>query len=191
MKTNFEETKAGQQNSNTIFSDDPEAIKKLKTKIEADEKRKEYMKKINAAWKSYTTKQDDSKLKALNFDDEKIQALKNQIDASYSWDKRPFASYTITNLNQNISRLKKRLAGLMRTLNDQTEEKEINGVKILENVEANRIQLFFPDKPSAEIRTQLKQNGFRWSPNAGAWQRHRSSIATRQAKTIVNSLNEN
>ena len=39
------------------------------------------------------------------------------------------------------------------------------------NTEANRLQIFFDEKPDAATREELKSNGFRWSPKAEAWQR--------------------
>ena len=36
------------------------------------------------------------------------------------------------------------------------------------NQEAGRLQLVFGEKPSPEHRAQLKANGFRWAPKAGA-----------------------
>ena len=60
-----------------------------------------------------------------------------------------------------------------------------NGVCLVDNVEANRLQIFFPEIPSEEIRRELKRNGFHWSPTGGAWQRHRSNRATYLAKLIL------
>ena len=39
------------------------------------------------------------------------------------------------------------------------------------NREENRVQIIFDGKPDADVRAALKQNGFRWAPSQGAWQR--------------------
>lgn len=53
----------------------------------------------------------------------------------------------------------------------ETKEVEYqNGVKVVENVEENRLQVFFPGKPDEETRTKIKRAGFRWSPTNGCWQ---------------------
>jgi hypothetical protein len=52
-------------------------------------------------------------------------------------------------------------------------------------VEDNRLQIFFPGKPSDTIRSELKCNGFKWAPSIGAWQRMRSYEAIQRAKEIV------
>lgn len=50
---------------------------------------------------------------------------------------------------------------------------ELNGQagEIVVNPEVDRVQLIFDSKPDANTITQLKSNGFRWSPRFGAWQR--------------------
>ena len=60
-----------------------------------------------------------------------------------------------------------------------------SGGGLVDNVEANRLQIFFPVIPSELIRRELKRNGFHWSPTAGAWQRHRSNRAAYLAKLIL------
>jgi hypothetical protein len=89
-----------------------------------------------------------------------------------------FASYQLSNNNANIRRMKERVAHLERNATRETNEVEReDGVKIIQNAEINRLQIFFPGKPDAAIRSNLKAHGFRWSPNEGAWQRHLSNSA--------------
>jgi hypothetical protein len=72
-----------------------------------------------------------------------------------------------------MKRIKDRIASLERVATAETKETEFtNGVRMVENVELNRVQLFFPGKPELAVRTALKSSGFRWSPSEGAWQRH-------------------
>lgn len=48
-------------------------------------------------------------------------------------------------------------------------------IKVLDDIEGNRIRIIFDYKPDAEIRTHLKKKAFKWSPKAGAWQNYRRS----------------
>jgi hypothetical protein len=60
-------------------------------------------------------------------------------------------------------------------LSDKSEkestEVKFKGGKAVSNFQENRIQLIFDEKPSADIISQLKKNGMKWSPRFGAWQR--------------------
>jgi hypothetical protein len=49
----------------------------------------------------------------------------------------------------------------------------INGeaAHVVRNRKDMRLQLIFESKPSAETRSILKSNGFRWAPSNSAWQR--------------------
>lgn len=82
-------------------------------------------------------------------------------------------AYVLTNLGANIRRIKARIADLERAAAaTPTADREFQGGRIVENTEENRIQVVFDAKPDAETRGRLKSAGFRWSPRAGAWQRH-------------------
>ena len=97
-----------------------------------------------------------------------------------------FPNYALTNNSANIRRLEKRLAILQKAQSDETtEEKFPGGIRLVDNVEDNRLQIFFPEIPSEALRRELKSNGFRWSPTLGAWQRHRSNRATYLAKLML------
>ena len=84
--------------------------------------------------------------------------------------------------------MKERLAKIER---DQAAEftSEERENAILEDCPAeNRVKLFFGGKPSAEVRTKLKQNGFRWAPTSGCWQSYRNYNSAQAAKEIAGPL---
>lgn len=56
-----------------------------------------------------------------------------------------------------------------------TSEQEINGVRVVDSVEDNRIQIFYPGKPERETIEKLKKSGFRWTPSKGCWQAYRTA----------------
>ena len=46
-----------------------------------------------------------------------------------------------------------------------------DAIKIVNNTHLKRVQLFFPEKPSDDVRSDLKAHGWRWSPHNFCWQR--------------------
>src|SRR5580704_6647125 len=169
---------AALESNRAIFSDDPDATEKLVDKIERLKKRQGMMKRANLLIR----KADREGLAELGFSEETIAKL---FSADFA-GRVGFPNYALTNNSANIRRLEKRLAAIQNTQNDETtEERFTNGVCLVDNVEANRLQIFFPDMPSEEIRRELKRNGFHWSPTVGAWQRHRSNRAMYLAKLIL------
>ena len=102
--------------------------------------------------------------------------------------------YVLANSNGRIKAIKDRIAHLERlatkaaTIPVEERTIEVNGIKIIDNIEAQRLQIIFNGKPSAEVRNELKKNGFRWCPTNSAWQRYRSNEATRIANEIVSNL---
>ncbi len=170
--------------SRIISSDDPTAIEKIESKIEILSSVQERMKKANKIIRSKKLSK-EQKIKEL----EKIEGLsKNSIDSLFEPDymgKIGFPSFELKNNGANIRRLKERLEKLTEQRSQDTTSETINGVEIIDNVEANRLQLFFPAKPKREIIQKLKSNGFRWTPSIGAWQSYRNNVAKPRALEII------
>lgn len=173
------------QNNTAISSDDPEAITLLKDKISKLKAKQERMKLINKAHKEYLktpasiNKYNDLTQKEINF----IITYTPQ----YSWEPHPFPPYAITNNGNNIRTSEKRLIELENKRAKQTTQTETpEGITIVENVEANRLQIFFPSKPDEETRIKLKRAGFKWSPTNECWQNYLSNSAIYAAQSIVN-----
>ena len=103
-------------------------------------------------------------------------------------DPSPFASYELTNNNANIRRMRERLEQLEKAKNTETKEHDINGISVVANTEAMRIQLFFPGKPDDATRTLLKSNGFLWAPSVGAWQRQLTSNGRYACKMVLKQI---
>lgn len=74
-------------------------------------------------------------------------------------------------LNANIHRVEERLKSLKAVKEKGTKETEFELFKVVENVEAMRLQIIFDGKPEADVRAVLKKHGFKWAPSQGAWQR--------------------
>jgi len=173
----YEQRAKAIENNHSIFSDDPEATTKLSDRIAKLEQRQELMKAANKLVK----KNDREGLSELGFDDKVIDSLFKPD----CFGNLGFASYAITNNGANIRRLKQRMAELEKLSARQSSDTVVNDVTISANIEANRVQIFFPGKPDEEVRKELKANGFRWAPSEGAWQRHYNDYALQLAKNIV------
>lgn len=174
------------EKNNCISSDNPQAITKLKIKLESLEKAHNTMKEANKIVKNWRFS-DQGKIEEivkLGISEKNAQEL---LKPDFC-NRIGFASYALQNNNANISRIKKRIEELEKVETLQTSEEEIKGVRIVDNVEENRLQLFFADIPTEQVRTELKQNGFRWSGFNKCWQRFRSEHASYVAKRIISNF---
>lgn len=68
------------------------------------------------------------------------------------------------------------------------KETEINGIKIVDSEENNRIELYFEGIPSVDVRNHLKSKGFKWSPTKKAWQNFRSSLRLIEIKKYIEMI---
>lgn len=169
-------------NNTAIFSDDPAATEKLAEKIERLEKRQELMRTAN----KLVRKNDTEGLLNLGFSETNVKKL---LTGDYI-GRLGFPDYELTNNGANIRRLKKRLVSLEKIKSSETTTKQLGRVKLVANTEENRTQIHFPDKPSAAVRQNLKEHGFRWSPTNGVWQRHLSNGANYHAVKIAEQYNK-
>jgi len=177
--------------SGIIKSDDPEAITKLKEKIETLTNRQEKMKQANKILRSKKSDKAGklAQLKELELTDDMFDDIKRF---------GGFQHFQLTNNNAKIKTAKQRLVKLERefkeaeALKSSGEVKSIDyiGASIVDNLEAKRVQILFEDIPNAEIRTELKKNGFKWSPRNKAWQRGLSSESTWKAQRVLDQFLE-
>lgn len=171
-----------------ISSDDENALDKLAAKIARLEQLRDRMKAINADY--WKCRGDIDRMRTVT--DKQKATMKARKESWYMGPERwrPFDGYQFTNTGAEIRRLQKRVEELSRR--DVAESKErdtgIPGLRIIENVEANRIQLLFDHKPEEAVRSLLKQSGFRWSPRESAWQRHLNDAGRFAARNVIERL---
>jgi len=166
-------------NPRAISSDDENAITKLEAKKLSLEHQKEEYKRINKEFK---------KTKDLTKIEMSEDLMKEALSNMKVWGgvyANPFPSYCLTNLGGNIRRITERIEHLKKLGKVEESEEVINGITIKIDKEDNRVKMLFQGKPSEEVRTILKSNGFRWSPFNMAWQRQISDYAIRIAKEIA------
>jgi hypothetical protein len=62
---------------------------------------------------------------------------------------------------------------------------EYDGARIVDNKDDSRVRIYFDAKPSADVVSDLKKSGWRWSRSEGAWQRQNTNAARSSAQSIV------
>jgi len=183
-KAQYYEDKAGIIEGNeAIFSDDPQALTKLKEKLTSLEQMQEFMKFANKC----IIKKDKEAFLKLQFGT--VELWEKLTNPAPHIRELGFPSYKFSNNGANIRNVKKRIQKLENLASSAALDIVINGVRIFKNLEANRLQIIFDGKPDEEVRKRLKASGFRWSPSQSAWQRHISQSAFYCAKQITESLN--
>lgn len=166
-----------------ISSDDPEAINKLKVKLESE--KQSHARAIEGNKILYNRKMSNI---------EKIEALKllgfPEIDCDFNL-KNGYKFNTV-NSNAEIKRIEGRIKDLETKKTRQTIEQDCPGGKLIQNVEINRIQFIFNSKPDADTISLLESHGFKWAPSQSAWQRQLTPNAIFATKHyILKKLNEN
>ena len=149
-----------------ISADDPQAIQKLEAKLEKLQSAQDTMKAVNAYYRKHKTLDGCPNLSA-----ERIEAMKAEMSSQWHIQDKPYPSWALSNNNAEIRRIKGRIAELTRKQETAYAGWEFDGGTVEMNREDNRLQIFFEEKPDEQTRETLKENGFRWSPKAGAWQR--------------------
>ena len=174
----YERRAQAAENNTAISSDDPEALAKLKEKLESLQISQTRMKQINAYYKKNGTCRGFHGL-SDELADKLVEDMRH-----HPWDKRPFAAYALANNNQNINTVKKRIAQLTEAKELGYQGWEFDGGKVVANADMNRLQIFFDGIPDEEVRRELKGRGFKWARSVGAWQRQLTDNAIYAASRI-------
>lgn len=77
----------------------------------------------------------------------------------------------------------------IESVQNNTNDKELNatidnGIAYKLNDEKNGIEIYFSEKPSEEVRNELKMNGFRWSRFSKCWYSKQSNKTIELAKRL-------
>jgi hypothetical protein len=164
-----------------ISSDDPQALAKLEAKLAKLEKHQELMKAANAAIRMKDKEKGDKRLAELGYTPEEIAELRAPDFAG----RIGYPAYALQNNNANIRRIRERVEELKKRQTEPAPEGwEFDGGQVVVNTDENRLQIIFDGKPDADLRAELKSEGFRWAPSQGAWQRQLTDNAFRAARRI-------
>ena len=168
-------------NNHAISSDDPQALTRLRDKLDELEKNQDRMKAANAAIRLKDTAKGDAKLAELGFSQIDIAKLR-QPDLV---GRVGYPSYALTNNGANIRSVKERIAQLeARAAEPAPEGWTFDGGEVICNVDENRLQIRFDAIPDEQTRSMLKSNRFRWSRYNGVWQRQLTPNAIRTARYL-------
>jgi hypothetical protein len=161
------------ESNRAISSDDPEAIRALKEKLQNLKASHELMVQGNKIIrnKKLTPAQKVEELIKIGLESASARAALEPD----SFGDVGFPKYAITNSGANIRNVEKRIEILEQGVKEVTTEQMIGDISIINSVEENRVMIMFPGIPDEAIREKLKRDGFRWSPSNGAWQAYRSA----------------
>ena len=181
-KADYYEQKAESVGKGGISSDDPDAIEKLRKKVESLKAYQEHIKSANRAIRMKDTAKGNAKLAEMGFTEEDIAKLREPVYGCIG-----FPSYEITNNGANIRRIEE-----LEERSAREPEHIVTDLYELK-VEDNRVQFIFNGKPDEDVRSILKQNAFKWSPSRGAWVRQASGnglFAARQVRRQLDKMEE-
>lgn len=178
-KATYYEQKAEAAERNTaISSDDPDALVKLTEKLEHLQAEQTRMKQINAYYRKHGTCRGFHGLTESEADE-----LERGMEY-HPWDRSPFPSFALSNNNQTINNVKKRIQKLTEARELGYQGWEFDGGKVVANADINRLQIFFDEIPDDETRQELKGRGFKWARSEGAWQRQLTDNAIYSASRV-------
>lgn len=171
-------------------------LEEARANLAARKHRQELMKATNAAQRKH--KGDaaaiERALEAASFPEAKVMV--SALGKSGLLHSKPFEAFQLTNNGAEIRRLEERVrileqraaavaAAAEAPAAEELEQVDEDAPRIVENALEQRLQIFFPDRPSAELRDRLKARGFRWAPSQGAWQRQLTTNARDAARAIL------
>ena len=167
-----------------IMAGDSNAVERLKEKLAEAEAFHDLAKKINSAIRQNVKGgREAQKAALLGLGLSELQAAEYLTPNVF--DLMGVPKYSLTNNNANIRRMKSRLMVIQRDQAKAPTEALGTNARFEDSPSENRVKIFFPGKPSEEIRARLKSKGFRWTPSKGCWQAYRHAWTVATAKEIA------
>jgi hypothetical protein len=171
--------------SDVIRSDADDALDQLRAKLAKLEELQERMKAINKVCRAAKT-DEATKTTALTEMGCNTTTIHNLLHPD--WGQPGFEPFQLSNNNAEIRRVKARLAALEAEHARRDvipDEYALGSARVVENAEAERLQLFFDGKPEQHIIDRLKSRGFNWSRTNRCWQRLLNDNARAAARWVM------
>ncbi len=73
----------------------------------------------------------------------------------------------------------------VKTVKENEVLKKYDGAEVVKDYEADRIRIYFDEKPGDQVIKDLKSSGWRWTPSEGVWQRKITNAAEFSYKKIM------
>lgn len=167
-----------------IKSSDEDCIERLEYKLETLKALQEKMKAVNAALRKKDIEEGNLDLMELGYTKDDIKKIRTPDFAG----RIGCPAYMLQNNNQEIHRVEERINSLKEIKENGIIEEETENYTYREDSEIMRIQFIFEDKPDEETRNILKNNGFKWAPSQGAWQRQLTLNGKHAARRVKEAL---
>ncbi|WP_146446987.1 DUF3560 domain-containing protein [Vibrio cyclitrophicus] len=186
-KAEYLSRRADSVGSAGIASDDPEAVEKLKKKLEGLIKSHELMKAVNKIVRSSHMTEEDKIEYLVNTHGQTEERAKKLLRPCEFFGKFGFDTYALQNSNANIRTTRKRLDHLEALHNEAPLQGngEAMGTAWELYEEEGRIKFSFDGIPAEEVRKKLKSNGFKWSRYSKAWVRKLTPNAVFVTKRLI------
>ena len=180
----YYQNKANAVGTGGISSYDPEAAEKITKKLETLKAAQERMKAANKALRMKDTEKGNEALKALGYSEEGITELRKPDFLG----RVGYPTYHLSNNNQEIHRLEKRLLSLKASERREEFTEDLETENFTFKIDDGRCQFIFNGKPAEEVRNVLKGHAFKWSPSRSAWVRQNSGNGARAAREVIREL---
>lgn len=157
-----------------IKTNDPKAVKKIDSKVEALEKQRDFMKLCNKTYRKFYKKGQKPEAGTDKYND-CVNALaeiglKTDLTPDYMGESIPFRTWELSNLGANIRRLSKRANEVEQTQSTEINDTFPNGETAIIS-DDGKIVIEFGYKPDEDTRAVLKRHAFKWSRVRVAWVR--------------------
>ena len=150
----------------SVFSDDPNAIEAIEVRIAEHEQKRNRMKLINKLF----SKGDVAGLAAIGLD---LDKLRVSVAGNFSWDKKPYPAYELTNLGARIRSDKVRIEDIKRRNARSAAADTAPGGVLIEGT-GEYCRVTFAEKPERPVIEALKAAGFVWG--GGSWSGCRANL---------------
>ncbi len=175
----IEKDSGGRTRAPRISAGDPDLVQKLTSRAKRLEARQKMMLEVNAYYREHKTLEG-----CPGLDPVQIEKLKASMARDWRKDPKPYPSFHLTNNNAVIRQTKKRIEELSARAEMGYEGWTFDGGEVKMDRQANRLQVFFDEKPDRDTCSTMRHNGFKWAPSVGAWQRQLTDNAIYAAKHL-------